>query len=78
MARRTRSEGFAGTSEKACGADDGQTGDARAAHRPGPTTRRSVLQMGAGLAAMSGAAASPPRPSPARRSMCHGRRTSSC
>ena len=54
MARRTPSEGFAGTSEKTCGADDGQTGDARASRRASPTTRRSVLQMGAGLAAMSG------------------------
>jgi arylsulfatase A-like enzyme len=63
MARRTRSEGFAGTSEKTCGADDGQTGDARAAHRPGPTTRRSVLQMGAGLAAMSGVRGSLAAPS---------------
>jgi hypothetical protein len=42
----------AGSDDKSIGANDGKTGDASAA--PRSTTRRSLLAMGAGLAAMSG------------------------
>jgi choline-sulfatase len=52
MAKRTRLDGTAGSDDQSTGADDGKTGDARASTRS--TTRRSLLQMGAGLAAMSG------------------------
>jgi Sulfatase len=52
MAKRTRLDGTAGSDDKSTGADDGKTGDARASRRS--TTRRSLLQMGAGLVAMSG------------------------
>src|SRR5262245_41001228 len=52
MSKCTRIDGAAGSDDKSIGADDGKTGDAGAS--PRSTTRRSLLQMGAGLAAMSG------------------------
>jgi choline-sulfatase len=51
MVRCTRID-TAGSDDKSTGADDGKTGNAGAS--PRSTTRRSLLQMGAGLAAMSG------------------------
>src|SRR5262245_37567840 len=53
MTTRTRIDGTAGSDDKSTGADDGQTGNGHASRRLRSTTRRSVLQMGAGLAAMS-------------------------
>ena len=52
MTKRTGIDGTAGGDDKSTGADDGKTSDAGAS--PRSTTRRSLLQMGAGLAAMSG------------------------
>jgi choline-sulfatase len=63
MARRTPIEGIAGIREKTGSPDDGQTGDGHASRRPSSTTRRSLLQMGAGLAAMSGVRGSLAAPS---------------
>jgi choline-sulfatase len=54
MAKCTRTDGTAGSDDKSTGADDGQTGNGHASRQPRSTTRRSLLQMGAGLAAMSG------------------------
>jgi choline-sulfatase len=52
MAKATRIDGTAGSDDKSTSADDGKTGDAGTL--PRSTTRRSLLQMGAGLAAISG------------------------
>jgi choline-sulfatase len=52
MTKRTRLDGNAESDDKSTGAGDGKTGDAGAS--PRSTTRRSLLQMGAGLAAISG------------------------
>jgi choline-sulfatase len=52
MTKCTRIDGTAGSDDKSTGADNGKTGNAAAS--PRSTTRRSLLQMGAGLAAMSG------------------------
>jgi len=52
MTKCTRINDNARSDDKGTGADDEKTGDAAAP--PRSTTRRSLLQMGAGLAAMSG------------------------